>query len=333
MPESGPRPDLVLFDLDGTLIQSREAAWTHFADISARHGLPFTSAEEFHTIFAGNFSEGLRRACADESTFQQVKAEYFSVLEREYTPPLVPGMREVVTHLAERTTLGVVSSNVLKVVRRVLESNDIATCIAHVFTGDINPSKRDVITTLRANSDFTLGRHCSPYYDESQASRSPSTGAVYLVTDTVGDCEEALAAGAIPIGVAWGMHSERQLRQAGAGEVCLWPQELIALLGQGPRLGSCAPSRPGTGAAAPSRGTDILDRVRAANGAPVGVQPSPGTPARAGCCGSCTVPSSGPSPAAARAAEVTGDDPGGPARGPVGVDPEVLAAVTRTGGR
>lgn len=312
MADSLGRPDLVLFDLDGTLIQSREAAWEYFAAIAARHGLPFSSAEDFHTMFAGNFSEGLRAACPDQRTFQLVKREYFDLLEREYAPPLVPGMREVVTHLAERTTLGVVSSNVMKVVRRVLEANDIATCIAHVFTGDVNPSKQDVIQTLRANVAFTLGRHCSPYYDESQVSISDSTAVVHLVTDTVGDCEEAIAAGAIPIGVAWGMHSEEELRRAGATEVCLWPQELIALLGRGPRLGSCSsPARP-----LPARGERVLDRVRAANTAnhSSDQQPPPAAHVAPSCCGPCA------STETTTPCDTT----------PAAIDPEVLAAVTRT---
>jgi phosphoglycolate phosphatase len=32
------------------------------------------------------------------------------------------------------------------------------------------------------------------------------------------------------VGVAWGMHTERQLTEAGAERVALWPQELLAWL-------------------------------------------------------------------------------------------------------
>jgi phosphoglycolate phosphatase len=50
------------------------------------------------------------------------------------------------------------------------------------------------------------------------------------VTDTVGDVIEAREAGVCAVGVAWGMHTERQLREAGAARVALWPQELVAWL-------------------------------------------------------------------------------------------------------
>jgi len=53
---------------------------------------------------------------------------------------------------------------------------------------------------------------------------------VVLVTDTVGDVAEAREAGVRAIGVTWGMHTEKQLLDAGAERVALWPQELVAWL-------------------------------------------------------------------------------------------------------
>jgi len=54
-----------------------------------------------------------------------------------------------------------------------------------------------------------------------------------LITDTVGDVEEALAAGIRVGAVSWGMHRADDLEAAGAEFVCIWPEELVAYLKPG----------------------------------------------------------------------------------------------------
>ena len=63
-----------------------------------------------------------------------------------------------------------------------------------------------------------------------------------LITDTVGDVEEAVAAGIRVGAVSWGMHRAEDLEAAGAEFVCIWPQELLAYLRPGTHcsIGVCS---------------------------------------------------------------------------------------------
>lgn len=74
-----------------------------------------------------------------------------------------------------------------------------------------------------------------------------------LITDTVGDVRDALAAGIRVVGVAWGMHGVDELTEAGAEFVALGPQELAAYLlgdaGAAGPVGSCAVPTAGAGTA------------------------------------------------------------------------------------
>jgi phosphoglycolate phosphatase len=214
----------VIFDLDGTLVQTRIASWEIFERISKR------------------FELGIDRP-------------------EQYTPPLVPGVTDVVRRLAGECTLAVMSSNAMQVLRRVLVANDLAFCFAHVFGGDVAPDKRAAIGAFLADSGSGFGRRCAADYDEGGRRLDPGPSSTVLVTDTAGDVRDALAAGIRVVGVAWGMHSVEELTAAGAEFVALWPQEIAAHL-----LGDAA-SRPAEGACAVPAGPPAV-ATRSAAAAP-----------------------------------------------------------------
>jgi phosphoglycolate phosphatase len=152
-------------------------------------------------------------------------------------------MSSVVRRLAGVATLAVMSSNAMKVVRRVLVENDLAFCFAHVFGGDVAPDKKAAIAEFIADAGSGFGRRCSPDYDEEMKPTTIAAERTVLVTDTAGDVLEARKAGIRAVAVSWGMHSAQELEAAGAEFVALWPQEVGSYLMRGieaePR-GSCA---------------------------------------------------------------------------------------------
>lgn len=239
-----PRPCAVVFDLDGTLVQTRIASWKIFEQVNRNHGLGVDTPDEFFALFRGNIFASLAQRCRDEAHAAEVKQEFLTLLRRDYSPPLVPGMRDVVRRLASELTLSVMSSNAMAVLRRVLVDNDIAYCFAHVFGGDVAPDKRAAIRQLLADSGSGFGRRCSADYDEGHIHCVPDTSSTVLVTDTAGDVRDAREVGIRVIGVTWGMHSADELLDAGAEFVALWPQEVAShLLGDGaatPPSGACA---------------------------------------------------------------------------------------------
>jgi phosphoglycolate phosphatase len=246
----------VVFDMDGTLVQTRAASWDVFQDTARRFELPIRSAEEFFELFRGNFYDSLEALCADPDVAAAVREHFLQALRDRYAPSFIPGMRDVVKALAARYPLAVMSSNAMGAIRRILEQEGLAACFAHVFSGEIGASKEEHLRHILDEPSYGNARHCSPSYVEDD---DRDASEVVLITDTVGDVREARNCGARAIGVAWGMHSSEALLAAGAEIVAMWPQEILAMLlpaGRGSPAGAacrCAqdgacrtrPARPG----------------------------------------------------------------------------------------
>ncbi|WP_240757772.1 HAD family hydrolase [Nakamurella flava] len=237
----------VIFDLDGTLVQTRVASWEIFRRISDRFELGVDEPEQYYRLFRGNVFASIRELCRDDAHAAEVNAAFLDLLRTEYTPPLVPGVAEVVRRLASDCTLAVMSSNAMAVLRRVLVANDLAFCFAHVFGGDVTPDKRTAMRSFLADAGTGFGRRCAADYDEADPRRDADSASTVLVTDTAGDVRDAREVGIRAVGVTWGMHSAEELTAAGAEFVALWPQELTAHL-----LGDAASRPPGGACAVPA---------------------------------------------------------------------------------
>jgi phosphoglycolate phosphatase len=220
----------ILFDLDGTLVDTRAASWELFAETNLAFALGIDSREAFFRAFEGNFFESLARLCPDPQRAAAAKSHFMELLRTRYNPSLIPGMVDVVRALAPHSTLAVVSTNSIETIRRILVTAGIATCFSHVFSGDVEPRKSVSIRRFLGDQSYAAQRQCAPAYREQGGNEVLQANDVMLVTDTVGDVMEAREAGVRAIGVAWGMHTERQLLDAGAHSVALWPQELVAWL-------------------------------------------------------------------------------------------------------
>ena len=225
---------IVVFDLDGTLVQARSAAWELFQETAETFDLPIRSAEDFFALFEGSFFSSLDEVCGDPVRAAAVRGHFLAALEERYNPRVVPGMTEVVKRLAPHYALAVMSSNAMRAIRRTLDDAGMATCFAHVFSADLEVSKRSQLRMLASDRSYANVRRCSESYVETEV--TPDGDEVVLVTDTVGDVTEGVAAGARVIGVSWGMHGGDRLARAGASFVARWPQELVAELLPG---GSC----------------------------------------------------------------------------------------------
>ena len=251
-----PRACAVMFDLDGTLVQTRQASWDVFRKVSDDFGLGLTGPEEYFALFNGNLFASLDDLCGDRADSEQGTPAFMARLRREYNPAMVPGMVDVIRRLAGHCTLAVVSSNAIEVLRRVLVGNGVAYCFAHVFGGDTTPDKTTAIRSFLSDTSSQYGRRCEVAYDETPAAIRPDLGTTVLVTDTAGDVRDALEVGIRAVGVAWGMHSADELGEAGAEFVAIWPQELPGyLLGDAatPPAGACAVPVPAAGAPADCR--------------------------------------------------------------------------------
>ena len=224
-------PRAILFDLDGTLVDTRAASWELFSETNLAFKLGIDSRDAFFAVFEGNFFESLARLCPDPQRAEAAKQHFMELLRTRYRPALIPGMTDVVRALAPHCTLAVVSTNGIEAIRRILVDAGIATCFSHVFSGDVQPKKSASIRRFLGDQRYSAQRRCTPEYHDGPGDGAALDSAdVVLVTDTAGDVREAKEVGIRAIGVTWGMHTESQLLSAGAEKVALWPQELVAWL-------------------------------------------------------------------------------------------------------
>lgn len=255
-------PRAILFDLDGTLVDTRASSWELFSETNRAFGLGVDSREAFFRAFEGNFFESLSKLCPDPAKAAAAKSHFMELLRTRYHPALIPGMVDVVRSLAPHCTLALISTNGIEAIRRILVEAGIATCFSHVFSGDVEPRKVASMRRFLSDQRYAAQRMCSPAYHEGKGGGVLEAADVVLVTDTVGDVAEAKEAGIRAIGVAWGMHSERQLLEAGAEKVALWPQELIAWLRDPDSADACATAcacSSSPGAACGTHGAPALD--------------------------------------------------------------------------
>lgn len=220
----------ILFDLDGTLVQTRDASWRLFRETNKAFDLGIETQEDYFSLLEDNLFASLRRLCADDERADQAARHFLNLLQTAYFPELVPGMCDVVRALAGNYSLAVLSSNAMSAIRRILTQANIAHCFSHVFAGDVEADKRASVRRFLHDQSYAVNRACSPAYQEHERPETPNGGEVVLITDTVGDIRHAKECGIRAIGVAWGMHSEAQLLAAGAEMVAVWPQELVAHL-------------------------------------------------------------------------------------------------------
>lgn len=220
----------ILFDLDGTLVQTRDASWRLFRETNKAFDLGIETQEDYFSLLEDNLFASLRRVCADDERADEAARHFLNLLQTAYFPELVPGMCDVVRALAGTYSLAVLSSNAMSTIRRILTQANIAHCFSHVFAGDVEADKRASVRRFLHDQSYAVNRACSPAYQEHERPDTPNGGEVVLITDTVGDIRHAKECGIRSIGVAWGMHSEAQLLAAGAEMVAVWPQELVAHL-------------------------------------------------------------------------------------------------------
>jgi phosphoglycolate phosphatase len=200
---------LVIFDLDGTLIDSQdyivEAQRRAFAALNIRPpsraaslSIVGLSLREAFTVFAGAEGPVESLSQAYREAWTQIRAA------ADFAEPLFPGARETIAALAgkEGVTLGIATAKARRGVDHLFERTGWRDSFKTVQTADGHPSKpaRDMILAAMAETGV-------------------APAATYMIGDTRFDMEMAASAGVRAIGVAWGYHSPAELSRAGAERI------------------------------------------------------------------------------------------------------------------
>jgi phosphoglycolate phosphatase len=205
-PEAREPYTLILLDFDGVIADSMDAYFGAFAEVCTEMGYRrLNSREAFLRLFEGNPIRQLLWAGFPLFRLRRILNRFKPrLLEAHKLVRPFEGITEVVSTLARRFPVFVVTSNVAEIVSAFLRRHGIVG-VAGVVGSETHTSKvRKIRRMLRD-------------YPQCQA---------YYVSDTKGDLLEARRAGAIPIAVAWGWHSVNKLTEGRPAQVVSSPEEL-----------------------------------------------------------------------------------------------------------
>jgi phosphoglycolate phosphatase len=201
---------LIVFDLDGTLVDSREMILAIHRHIFPEHGLPVPSEDAImglvglshRQVFGGLVGED----GPIDSLIDAYKTRAWAFREGGLYPErLFPGTAELIAALRDRLDcrLAIATGKGRRGTDRLIEMHGWTGIFTSTHTSDDCPSKPDPTMILRA-----------------QAAAAEATGIgpveTIMIGDSIFDMKMALAAGARPIGVAWGHQPSAQLSAAGA---------------------------------------------------------------------------------------------------------------------
>ena len=191
------RYPLIVFDWDGTIIDSTGTIAECIQQAAAEMGLPVPHDEQARHVIGLGLHDSLRRAVPElpasrYGDFVALYRKYF--LAREDSMKLFPGMRELLSTLGERHSLAVATGKSRKGLDRALDAGGLRQYFAASRCADeTNPKPHPAMLTELMEE---LAR------DKSE---------VLMIGDTSHDLEMANAAGVDSIGVTYGAHHESGL--------------------------------------------------------------------------------------------------------------------------
>ena len=197
---------LIVFDLDGTLVDSQAHILASMAGAFAALGRPAPSRDEALSIVGLSLPVALRRLAPDvsedeaDAMVEAYKATFQGIrLSGEAASPLYPQTRETLEGLRRDQALlmGLATGKSRRGLDYLVEAHDLAPYFATQQVADDHPSKPHPSMLQRALQETGV--------DASRA---------VMVGDTEFDIEMGRAAGFRTIGVSWGYHPMARLAAA-----------------------------------------------------------------------------------------------------------------------
>lgn len=196
---------LILFDVDGTLVDSQDLIVAAQRAAFAEHGLAPPSRERSLSIVGLSLVQAMRVLAPDgpaESLAESYKIAFHRLRGNPaFREPLFPGAAELVAELSRRNdvVLGIATGKSRRGVAHLVERHGWDGIFATVQTADDAPSKPHPAMIEQALA-------------ETGAERLGSM----MIGDSTFDMAMAKAAGIGAIGVSWGYHRAEALRETGA---------------------------------------------------------------------------------------------------------------------
>lgn len=206
-------PALVIFDMDGTLVDSQAHICAAMEGAFAGEGLPVPARTRILNIVGLSLPQAVALLAADQpqarvdrlvAGYKAAYSDLRGALGEQAGSPLYPGARAALDRLAglDHVLIGVATGKSRRGLDHVIATHDLARYFVTVQVADDHPSKPHPSMILRALAETGV-----------------APGRAVMVGDTSYDMEMGAAAGIPTLGVAWGYHPQVQLAAAGARAV------------------------------------------------------------------------------------------------------------------
>jgi len=216
--------DLIVFDLDGTLVDSQHTIVAAMHAAFADEGLPTPDAEAVRRVVGLSLDAAVARllpADADAAYVARVAEGYKTAFTRlkaraEDSEVLFPGVREVLAALdAPQVCLAVATGKSRRGLVGSLDRHGLAGHFVSLQSADDAPGKPHPRMLELAMADV-----------------GAEPDRTVVIGDTAFDMEMARTAGAAALGVGWGYHPAEELTRAGAARVLGGFEELPPTLAE-----------------------------------------------------------------------------------------------------
>lgn len=204
-----PEPTLVLFDLDGTLVDGQHSILATFQAIFPRFGYDAPTAEAVRSIIGRSLAYAIRDLLGDEAPAEEMTEAYkahFHVMRSQpgYSEPVYAGVDETLRRLARREDLilGTATGKALRGIHWMIERNGwdgIFTALQGADTAATKPAPDMVLNACR------------------ETGIAPENTVVF--GDSAYDMQMARSAGARAVGVSWGYGAPEALLALGAERI------------------------------------------------------------------------------------------------------------------
>jgi len=211
----------VIFDLDGTLLNSLEDIADSANSVLSNHDLPTHKPDDYKIFVGSGISELMSRALPEKEKDLDTIDDYVKEFREEYarnwnvkTKPYA-GIAAMLDELVSRKIKIAVLSNKLHAFTKQCVDELLPRWKFNIVMGLQNdiPPKPDPTSALQIAKQLNI----DPLH-------------ILYVGDSDIDMKTALAACMHPVGVLWGFRTKKELQKNGAKTLIEKPQELLALI-------------------------------------------------------------------------------------------------------
>ena len=206
----------VIFDLDGTLVDSLADLANSANEMLSGYGFPTHTLDEYRYLVGNGSRKLIQRALPQDKgdLASEALAKYKEIYERRQLEKTRPyeGIEGMLLALKERNIPMGICTNKHQDAAEAIVSNLFPAGIFESVVGDIPglPRKPDPTKVLKMAKDFNVAP-CDVAY----------------LGDTSVDMETAKNAGFLPVGVLWGFRPEDELKKSGAEILLSTPGEFF----------------------------------------------------------------------------------------------------------